>query len=226
MFKQKLASAIIVAGSMTVGWIIAWLTFDLDAPTPQPSTASASPEVAALERDLDELREVLREQAARPATVREIVREVEREGEAPALEPELAEIYERDPDTLNPEEYELWREAELIRQEQLFDSFDERLEEEGRDADWAPRAEANILDLSSEMRERGFETTDLRASECGAQTCRAEFGHGDAAEQRRFLEELVPPPGGEFVQTDVRIVSQPDGSLVTEAYFTRHDGLS
>ena len=225
MFKEKFESAVIVAGTMTIGWGVAWATFDLDAPTAAPTVevADSSKELEEVERELDEVRRALQAQAGRGETIREIVREVT---PTPSDEPEIPKILREDPDTLSPEEFEQWREADLDYQAKVFDSFDERLANEDRDPDWAPRAEAHILDMTSQMHEAGFSGTELASSECGSASCRAEFHHLDGDEQRSFLHQLVPKPGGEFVQADVRIVPQDDGSLVTEAFFVRHDGVS
>lgn len=228
--QSRVQSAVIVAGSMITGWVIAWMTFDF-GPEPRPvdhvvDVASAA-EVDEVERELAAIRRELAAQAGEPEPVREIIREVGGQAE-PIVDAEAPAILERDPDTLSPDERARWQAAELARIERVFDGYDERLASEARDHDWAPQAEAQIDRVLAELREQDglFATTNLLASECGSATCRAEFGHGDPDEQRHFMQTLATQVGGEFVQTDIRTFAEPDGGLRTEVFFTRNDDLS
>ena len=226
---SQLKSAVITAGSMITGWVVAWMTLDFGPEPPtveHPVDVASAAEIDEVERELAAVRRELAARAQQPEAVREIVREVEGPSE-PVVDPETPAILERDPDTLSPAELQQWREAELARIERVFDGYDERLANEERDHAWAPKAEAQIDHMLAEMRAQdGFAATSLLHSECGSATCRAEFGHGDADEQRHFMQTLATRVGGEFVQTDIRIFEQSDGSLRTEVFFTRQDDLT
>lgn len=224
MLRQQVQSAVIVAGAMVTGWVIAWLTLDFGSdPIDASAQHSSTAEIDAVEREIEALREQLQAQAGRPGAAREIIREIRIE-DPESAGAELPEILQKDPETLSGEQFEEWRAAELERQAKIFDGFDERLANEQRDRDWAPRAESSIEQQLAGMQAQGFATTQLTSNECGSRTCRAEFVHDDPDEQRRFLHELKAE--GEFVQTDVHIVNDADGSLRTEAFFTRHDDVS
>ncbi len=212
-------STLLVVGAMVSGWAIAWLTLELESePARQYVVPEATPaDLAEVEREIAQIRRELAAQRG-PSTTREIIREVE----VPHRATDTPEILEQDPDTLSPAQREQWEAAEREHIESVFNRFDERLANEERDPDWAPVAEAHIEGVARAMREQGFSTTQLLSSECGTGTCRAEFSHADPAEQVRFLHEFVPQPDGEFVQADVRIVVDDDGSLRTEAFFVRH----
>lgn len=229
--QSQLKSAVIVAGSMITGWVIAWMTLDF-GPEPRaadhPVDVASAAEVDEVERELAALRRELAAQADRPEPVRELGREVELEGPSePVVDVEAPAILERDPDTLSPAELQQWQAAELDRIDRVFNGYDERLANEARDNNWAPKAEAQIDHMLTEMRDQdGFAATSLLHSECGSATCRAEFGHGGPDEQRHFMQTLATRVGGEFVQADVRMFEQPDGSLRTEVFFTRQDDLT
>ena len=224
MLRQQVQSAIIVAGAMISGWVIAWLTLDFGSdPIDATAQHSSTAEIDAVQRELDAMRQQLEAQAGRPGAPREVIREIRIEEPASADEG-LPAILQKDPESLSGEEFAEWRAAELERQAKIFDGFDERLANEPRDQDWAPRAESSIEHQLAGLQAQGFATTRLISNECGSRTCRAEFVHDDPDEQRRFLHELRAE--GEFVQSDVHIVEDPSGSLRTEAFFTRHDDVS
>src|SRR5690349_7921273 len=138
MLRQQVQSAVIVAGAMVIGWVIAWLTLDFGSdPIHASAQHSSTAEIDAMQRDLDALRRQLQTRAGQPGAPREIIREIRIEDAADAGE-KLPEILQKDPESLSGEEFEEWRAAELERQAKIFDGFDERLANEQRDQDWAP----------------------------------------------------------------------------------------
>jgi hypothetical protein len=221
MLDSKFISGILVAGAVIVGWTGAWLTLD-ESPTPVLERAEAdnADQLAALDRELDQLRAQLANQAP-GSTVREVIREVPAGPLDPGDPSEDDEAVQAEPLPSDPFGVEQAQQAIVT----AFDRFDERLANEDRDPDWAPRAEASIDALTSTMREQGFASVELLTRECGTGICRAEFSHTDSDEQRRFLHELIPQPNSEFVQFDVRILEDEHGNLLTEAFLVRvgHD---
>jgi flagellar motor protein MotB len=216
---QKVSTVSLAISLLAVG-VAAGVFLRSQPATPRPAPAAlsdrlgAEAELNALKRDLDQLR----------ATTRDLQARAQMAADAPPAPSSAVDTRAvADPSIPTPlllpeEQQQLQKEADQAHAKQL-QALEQRLQNEPKDRAWTEQVKA-VVDAAGARPEMSGST--IQALDCRTTLCRMEVSHAEEASQQRFWGTV----GADFPIFGSGTLSHkenPDGTVVTVAYFTRAD---